>query len=57
MDILFSILGKIFGVLLLLGVVGWIVAFLRAAFGIARGESFGFFLPFGFISTKRKKRP
>ena len=50
-------LGKIIGAIMFLGIIGWLVAFLRAVLGIARGESFGFFLPFGFISSKRKKRP
>ena len=57
MDILLSMLGKIIGAIMFLGIIGWLVAFLRAVLGIARGESFGFFLPFGSISSKRKKRP
>ncbi|MCM1472341.1 MAG: hypothetical protein NC111_07435 [Bacteroides sp.] len=50
------IIGKIIEVLLILGVIGWIVAFARAAFGISRGESFLFFLPFCFISSRHRKR-
>lgn len=57
MDLIIGIFGKIFGVLLLLGIIGWLLDFLRAIAGLARGESFSFFIPFGFMSFKRKKRP
>lgn len=57
MDLIIGIFGKIFGVLLLLGIIGWLLDFLRAIAGLASGESFSFFIPFGFMSFKRKKRP
>ena len=40
MDLIIGIFGKIFGVLLLLGIIGWLLDFLRAIAGLARGESF-----------------
>lgn len=57
MDFIIGILGKIIGIFLLLGLVGWLLGFIRAIAGLAKGESFSFFLPFGFISSKRNKRP
>lgn len=57
MDFIIVILGKIIGALLLLGLVAWLFAFFRAIAGLARGESFSFFLPFGFLSSRRKNRP
>lgn len=57
MDLIIGIFGKFFGVLLLLGIIGWLLDFLRAIAGLAHGESFSFFIPFGFLPFKRKKRP
>ena len=57
MDFIFGILGKIIGALLLLGLIGWLLEFLRAIVGLAKGDSFLFFLPFGFLSSKRNKHP
>ena len=56
MDFIIGILGKLFGAFLLLGLIGWVVSFFCAVVGIAKGESFSFFLPFGFLSLKRNKR-
>ena len=56
MDIIISILGKIIGASMLLGLIGLLLWIIRAIIGIAKGESFSFFLPFGFISSKRNKR-
>lgn len=56
MDFIISILGKIIGAFMLLGLIGWLLGFIRAIIGIAMGESFSFFLPFGFIPSKRNKR-
>lgn len=57
MDFIIGILGKIIGALLLLGLVAWLFALFRAIAGLARSESFSFFLPFGFLSSWRKNRP
>lgn len=56
MDFIIGIIGKIIGALLLLGVIGWGLSFLHAIYRLARGESFSFFLPFGFMSSRRKNR-
>ncbi len=55
MDHIISILGKIFGAFLLLGLIGWMLDFLRAIAGLAKGERFMFFIPFRFLSSKRNK--
>lgn len=57
MDFIINIFGKIIGAFMLIGVVGWLLGFIRAIVGLAKGESFSFFLPFGFLSSKRNKRP
>ncbi len=57
MDLIIGILGKIIGAFLLLGLIGWVLGFFRAIAGLAKGERFMFFLPFGFLSSKRNKRP
>ena len=57
MDLIIGILGKLLGALILLGLIGWVVTLFRVIAGIAKGESFLFFLPFGFLSSKRNKRP
>lgn len=57
MDFLIGILGKIIGALMLLGIIGLFLALFRIIAGFARGESFLFFLPFGFFSSRSKKRP
>lgn len=56
MDFIIGILGKIIGMVLLLGIIGWLLWFLRAIAGLVKGESFFFFLPFGFLSSRRRKR-
>lgn len=57
MDFIIGILGKIIGVFLLLGIIAWLLGFIRAIAGLAKGESFSFFLPFGFLSSKCNIRP
>lgn len=57
MDFIIGILGKIIGVFMLLGIIAWLLGFIRAIVGLAKGESFSFFLPFGFLSSKCNKRP
>lgn len=57
MDFIIGILGKIIGALLLLGIIVWLLGFIRAVAGLAKGHSFSFFLPFGFLSSKRNRRP
>mgnify|MGYP006976537222 CR=1 FL=1 len=56
MDLLISIFGLLFGLFLFIGLLGCIFAILSIIIAFARGQSFSFLLPFGFISSRPGKR-